>query len=105
MPAAQIIDEEATNKRQEEADKAVKEGEEKPKVRLAGRSPAPCCRAPLPQAGVSSFVSLMPAPSFPARTLWMCWRACGCADGPVPAIFTAGLLTCALLHVLLLCCR
>lgn len=28
----QIVDEEATKKRQEEADKAVKEGEEKPKV-------------------------------------------------------------------------
>jgi hypothetical protein len=30
---AQVIDEVATTKRQEEADKAVKEGEDKPKVR------------------------------------------------------------------------
>jgi hypothetical protein len=33
-PQYQIIDEEATKKRQEEADKAIKEGEDKPKVRL-----------------------------------------------------------------------
>lgn len=38
----QVIDEAATQKRQEEADKAVKEGEEKPKVRLSTQ--APVCR-------------------------------------------------------------
>lgn len=55
-----IIDEEATKKRQEEADKAVKEGEDKPKVRQAGQqqSCAPCCCTPLPQAAVSSCVVL-----------------------------------------------
>lgn len=91
VPSSQIIDEEATKKRQEEADKAVKEGEEKPKVRQAGRS---ICALLLHTT---------------AAPLWVCHPVChsghnlflhthsGCADGGLcpPYIYSRAADMCA----------